>query len=157
MTNVKINYSEGDIISIPLTDNSGRAARGVVARMDGKGRIFGYFFPPSDDGGISEGLAQDKAILVGKFGDRGLTIEGTWKVVGKVEPWSRDEWPFPKHLLRVDEIDKVAYLTEYDPETLQMGKEQKFDLNDIDPKEYYKDSLMGAGFVEERLTQLVNE
>lgn len=156
MKKAKINYSEGDIISIPLQDNSGRFARGIVARLDGKGGVFGYFFQPIDEKlDVDTNIQPSKAMLVGLFGDLGL-IKNQWKVIGKVNPWHRDEWPLPP-LLRIDKIDKVAYLTEYDQETLRFGPERKFNLDEINPADYYEDGVMGSGFVEKRLTRLINE
>lgn len=40
----KLNYGEGDWLAVPVRD--GGLAVGVVARMDGKGGVVGYFFGP---------------------------------------------------------------------------------------------------------------
>ncbi len=60
-----LNYSEGDCISIPLRE--GGYARGVVARMNGSGIIFGYFFGPfienESDLAVYEGLVPGNEVL----------------------------------------------------------------------------------------------
>ncbi|MEZ4103844.1 MAG: Imm26 family immunity protein [Candidatus Paceibacterota bacterium] len=152
MKDAKINYSEGDIVSVPLRDDSGRNGYGVIARMDRKGKIFGYFFQPDAD--LSK-LEPEKAILVGKFGDLGL-IENSWSVVKKIENWDREKWTMPP-LMRIDDEAGLIFLSYYDDVTMKFVKEVKYDLNEnSELKMYPQDNMMGAGSVELKITKLVN-
>jgi hypothetical protein len=47
MGSQKINYREGDWFAVPLRD--GGYAVGLVARMDNRGGVLGYFFGPRRD------------------------------------------------------------------------------------------------------------
>jgi hypothetical protein len=151
----KINYSEGDCFSIPLRE--GGFARGVVARMDGDGIIFGYFFEPRivefADIHIDD-LSPEKAILSGQVGDLGLLNE-EWKVIGRIPDWSRKEWPMPS-FLRFDEGDSIGFLSTYDEDSLKCINEQEVQLSRINALDFPKDSVMGYGFVEIKLTKLLS-
>ncbi len=151
MKDAKINYSEGDIITVPLSDNSGQEAIGVVARMNGEGIAFGYFFSPATD---TTELDSKSSILAGMFGDLGL-IDGKWKVVGKVEPWVRDQWPLVP-LLAYRNAGQSTELIHYDEETLKEVKAVKVEPESVNENDYHRDGLMGAGFVEKRLTKIIN-
>jgi len=150
----KMNYSEGDCFSIPLRE--GGFARGVVARMDGNGIIFGYFFGPKiaefSDVHVGD-LRSDKAIFTGQFGDLGLLNE-EWKVIGRVADWSRERWPMPS-FLRFESGASTGFLSEYDDESLKCIREQEVQLSRINVEDFPKDSVMGYGFVEMKLTKLL--
>ncbi len=143
----------GTMFLVPLRDSG--FALGVLARADGKGSAFGYFFGPrmlGPDDIRPEAVTPERALLVGMFGDLEL-LRGNWPVVGAVERWNHDLWALPP-LSRVDENAGRAWLSMYD-DSLQCLSEKE-----IDPTEalrYPNDRLMGAGAVEIRLTKLVRE
>jgi hypothetical protein len=81
-----INYSEGDCFVVPL--RNGGFARGIVVRMDKKGRIFANFFGPrfpAKDIRIVDENEQGSKLFSGFVGDLGI-IQGKWPVLGKVKP-----------------------------------------------------------------------
>jgi hypothetical protein len=147
------HFPEGTWFAVPLRD--GGFCRGLMARTDGKGRAFGYFFGPkassADELPNVSGLRPTDAILVGRFGDLGL-ISGKWKVIGKAAPWDRAAWPMLP-FIRVDEKADTAMMTTLNDEFEIISDEP------CDPslaKAFPKDSMMGYGFVEIRLTRLLN-
>ncbi len=151
----KINYSEGDCFSIPLRE--GGFARGVVARMDGNGIIFSYYFGPkiAKCADIHVGdLCPEQAVFYGQFGDLGLLNE-EWKVIGRVPDWSRKKWPMPS-FLRFDEGASTGFLSTYDEDSLECINEQEVELSRINVRDFSKDSVMGYGFVEIKLTKLLS-
>ncbi len=149
----KISYSEGSCIAIPL--RGGGYAIGVIARMNGKGGVFGYFFGPKrksiESIGDISSLKSQEAILVGRFGDLGL-LNDEWKVIGKISDWDRSKWPMPG-FIRVDEFSNRAWISYYDEEDFTCIREEEVSP---DLKEKYPyDSGMGYGAVEIRLTKLL--
>lgn len=149
-----INYREGECIAVPL--RNGGFARGIIARLDGKGLAFGYFFGPKFDEVQHiecSGLSPRDAILIGLFGDLGL-LRGDWRVVGRVPEWNREEWPFPP-LARVDEKANKAWLSYYDEESLSVLEE--IPISPTVAEKYPYDRTMGFGAVEIRLTKLLEK
>lgn len=153
MSKVKINYSIGDIVGVPINGDPNKLARCVIARMDGSGGVFGYFFHPSQD--IQAGLVPKEAILVGLFGDLGIAIEKTWPIIGVVDNFNLGDWSIPE-LIRVDEKDKVAFIVQRDEETLEIIDTKKVSLDNINIEDYHNDGAMGAGFVEQKLAMLID-
>ncbi|MFQ3246376.1 MAG: hypothetical protein ACI9SP_003028 [Arenicella sp.] len=151
----KINYSEGDCFSIPLRE--GGFGCGVVTRMDGNGIVFGYFFGPkvttvAEISGNDLGIEQ--SIFCGQFGDLGF-LNREWEVIGRVPNWSREQWSMPL-FLRFDDNASTGCLSEYDEDSLKCIDEKKVQLSSIDIQNYPKDSVMGYGFVEIKLTKLLS-
>lgn len=80
---------EGTVFSIPLRDHG--FGIGVLARPDGKGICYGYFFGPRLDGKDSvnvDNLFAKEAMLIGKFGDHEI-IKGGWKSIGLISDWKK--------------------------------------------------------------------
>jgi hypothetical protein len=98
---MKIQYSEGSVFRLPLTDSG--YARGVIARLASRGRApFGYFFGPRlslQDPVKVEDLRPENAISRLMFGELGL-LNGEWMLHGKVPNWNRTEWPMPDFVIR---------------------------------------------------------
>ena len=96
MSKRKLPYNEGDWFSIPL--GSGGFALGLIARSDGKGRLFCYFFgprrpnPPKFE--ETTGLKPSDAILHTLCNDLGL-IKKHWRFIGRDPVWDRFDWPIP--------------------------------------------------------------
>jgi hypothetical protein len=146
-----INYGEGTCFFVPLY--GGGFARGVVARLDGSGRVFAYFFGPKleEPSGGFNSLKPRDALLAGRFGDPGL-LSGEWPLAGTLEGWSRDDWPLPA-FYRADVDAKKAWLSYYDEDTLNCISEVPTEL---EQEPFYPyDRLMGCASVETRLTKLL--
>lgn len=150
----KLNYAEGDCFSVPLREGS--FALGVIARMNSKGVVFGYFFGPKvDDVGLLDptSIELDSHVLMGQFGDLGF-LKGDWKVVGKVADWSRDTWVMPP-CLRWESGESKAMLCTYDENSLKAIAEKEVLVSDIAVKDYPADRLMGYGSVERKLSKIL--
>lgn len=147
------NYPEGTWFAVPLRD--GGFARGLIARTNGEGIMFGYFFEPRLDGPqcgpkVSY-LRPNDAILVGQFGDLGLQ-EGVWTVIDRTDDWKREDWPLPP-FVRLDEIEGKAWKVMYSDDLNEVS------IDECQPSlinEHPRDILMGAGSVEIRLTKLLS-
>jgi Immunity protein 26 len=151
----RLRYREGSAFRIPLPH--GGFARGVVARMAPGGRILlGYFFGPrmfSADTSPSD-LLPSEAILVGRFGDLHL-IDGKWEIFGEIGGWNRADWPIPEFIHR-DSLgvvpDKIVRYSDND-----IGGLGTREHRPVIPTGLAEDGLMGAGFVEIRLSRLLAE
>ena len=150
----KLPYREGDVFAVPL--RSGGYSVGVVARAPKQGKVLlGYFFREKFRSVLGSCevpvLLPEHALKVVKFGDLSL-MSGTWPIVGHLKNWNRDDWPMPKFVRR-DPLAKHARLVSYadDDPNRQIAEEP------CDPaiEGYEEDSLLGAGFVELLLTQLL--
>ena len=156
--NVKsINYSEGDCFVLPL--RNGRFARGVVARLNRKGIVLGYFFGPAlpvkSRAALDLSLRPDNAALVGLFGDLGL-LKAEWRIIGRIEPWSRVVWRVPP-FLRANEDTGRGFLVYYNEDTLDCAQEVKIGSANVDTSGFPEDALWGYGAVEIRLTRLLEK
>jgi hypothetical protein len=151
----KINYQEGTLFAVPLRNGLGYGV-GIVARLDKKGGVLGYFLPkrflriPL----LSElqGLATEDSILVRRFGDLGL-IKKNWHIIGNVQHWDRDAWPVPK-FARLAKDNLTAWIVEYsnkDGISLLSEHEVPFDKAYNLPE----DGLSGFGAIEIRLSKLL--
>lgn len=151
---IKIPYKEGTWFALPLRSNG--YALGIVARMNGRGIIFGYFFgpkrlsiPPLDE--VCKLLAKD-AVLLTQFGDIGL-VNNEWTIIGNCKNWNSYEWPMPP-FVRVDEISGQSWKIFYDEKSLNFIKKEPCDPKKINKFPY--DRLSGSGAVEIRLTMILD-
>jgi Immunity protein 26 len=114
---------EGTVVAIPVKPQGW--VLGVYARVKkgrGLGVPFGYFFGDVcnaiPDASIIPTLRPSHAILQTCFGDIGL-IEGRWPIIGKIEPWTRDDWPMPYMMISGAELgmpcDQRVLFDENDP------------------------------------------
>ena len=147
-------YAEGDVFAVPLRD--GGYAVGVVARMDSRGSVLGYFFGEHYDeppalAEISDLNPVDN-IWIKIFGDLGL-IRGKWPVLGQLSGWSRERWPMPS-FGRHEELTDRYFCVEYaddDPNSQPRERE----ISQAEFAYLPEDGLAGFGFVETRLTTLL--
>jgi hypothetical protein len=150
----RARYGEGTAFVVPLRDQG--VARGLVARSNPGGVLFGYFFGPRMAQPpllqtFAE-LAPEGAVLVGKFGHLGLR-GGAWPVLGPLPGWDRARWAMPP-LVRYEELTGRTFHVFYDdgdPNQLLREERVQPGLAEHGPK----DVLMGAGYVEIRLTNLL--
>jgi hypothetical protein len=148
----RINYKEGDWFAVPLRD--GGYAVGLVARMNGKGIVLGYFFGPrrSEPPSLGElaNLAPEEAIDVSMFGDLGL-IRKEWPPIGAGPGWDRDRWPIPGFGRGLGEL----YLRIEYGEDLSSERQTRISLEEL--RRLPEDGLSGAGAVEIHLTRLLSK
>lgn len=147
-------YAEGDWFAVPLRTDG--FAIGIVVRANPEGVLLGYFFGPrrAELPSIADaaGLLPEQAVLIGRFGHLGLR-GGSWPLLGREPGWDRSTWPTPI-FIRFEELTGRSFHVRYD---------------DADPghligeslvapgsaEQGPTDGLMGAGFVELRLTRLL--
>ncbi|MDF1743639.1 MAG: Imm26 family immunity protein [Gimesia sp.] len=152
MAKNNINYDVGTIFCIPL--KNGKFARGIVARHDGGGQVFGYFFGPSLDG-IPNSIDKDElhieeAIFSGIFSGMGLSND-EWKQLGRITSFRLDDWPLPLFINTEKDCDRVE-LIEYDEDTLEEKIVSISTRGEVDINAYPEDGLMGYEYVENVLT-----
>lgn len=118
----KLPYKEGDWFAVPLRSKG--YALGLVARMNGKGIVLGYFFGPLYKQSPTERdtleLSSKDAVLVCQFGDLGF-VEGKWYIIYRPDEggWRREEWPLPA-FGRIVPVQGalLAFRTEYDEDDI---------------------------------------
>ena len=150
----KINYTEGTCFFVPLRE--GGFARGVVARMDGEGRIYACFYGPklTKCEGLFDGIKAQDAELSGLCGDLGL-LKGDWPQAGELKEWNRSDWSLPP-FYREDERERQAWLSYYDENTLDFVREEPVEYRGDQYMKYPYDRLIGYGSVEVRLTKALS-
>lgn len=149
----KLPYAEGDCFVLPLRD--GGFARGVVARLDGRGVVCGYFFGPTLSA-VSEAIVDatvqpEKAALIARFGDLGL-LKGAWKLIGRIPDWDRAKWRVPG-FLHLDEGGDGGFVRYYD-DSMVFTQEERVEVSAVSPN-VPRDALLGFGAAEIRLTKLL--
>lgn len=152
--NTVLNYKEGTCFCVPL--RSSGFARGIVARLNHKGVAFGYFFGPrleSSNLASFDDLVSDDAILSGRFGDLGL-LNGEWPILGCLTEWSRANWELPLFKSQSGIPNEVT-LTAFDDDTLKPKLITSVNEATIGNLNVVKDSMMGYGFVEIKLTRML--
>ncbi|WP_323101790.1 Imm26 family immunity protein [Intrasporangium sp. YIM S08009] len=143
------------MFTVPLRTDG--LAIGVVGRASTSSILFGFFFgprrnetPPLDSLGE---LTPAGAALIGRFGHLGLR-DGRWPVLGTLPDWDRSRWAMPTFARR-EPITGATFSTRYDdqdPARLVGEERVREELVACSPD----DGLMGAGFVEIRLTRLLD-
>jgi hypothetical protein len=150
----RVNYREGTWFLVPLA--AGEFAVGVVARMDGRGCVLGYFFEFRDAATASVAefyqLTRDKSILVALFGDLGL-VTGEWTIVGVAQTWDRNAWPIPAFVY-FDPVNGKPRKRIY-TEELQLPREEPCHL--VEANRLPKDGLYGSGAIEIVLGRLIGK
>jgi hypothetical protein len=150
----RIGSHEGDWFAVPLRD--GGFSTGVVARSNSKGVVLGYFFGPrwlnipSID--VVDGLKKQYAVLVAHFSYLGLR-SGRWPILGRAGNWDRTQWSNLR-FVRYEELSGRTFAVYYDDnDALNVVRE--LEIPSIDAANDPEDGLMGAGFVEMRLTKIL--
>jgi hypothetical protein len=109
-------YQEGSVVAIPLVE--GGYATGLIGRRAPRGGGILTLFcfgprrktkPKIED---CADLHPTNATLVLRSGDYGIK-KGTWKVVGSLPQWNRDDWRTPD-LIRKDDATRTAWRVSYD-------------------------------------------
>ncbi len=146
-------YSEGTAFALSLRGVHGWAL-GVVARLDGRGRAFGYVFgprrmdlPKMDD---VQTLDPKKAIWQGRFGDLRL-LRKQCPILGVITNWSRKKWRLPP-FIRVDSVTHDVFKVTYS-DRLDFLDEAPCDVRMV--SRYPRDAMSGAGAVEVHVSRLL--
>jgi len=162
----KINYSDGDYYSegdcfvFPLTE--GGFARGVIARHDLAcdrpiGAVLGYFFSPiynmQSEAVVLEDLKCENAIFVKIFSDLGL-IEDRWKIIGKVVPWIKEDWPVP--IFGQVQLNNLGELRRYDERTLDFNPSLSIRVSASEAMAYPQDGFAGHRFIEGKVSMILH-
>lgn len=152
----KVAAREGEWFAVPLRDDG--FAAGIVARGNRRGVLLGYFFgprlpsvPPLPE---VSALTAEQAVLVGRFSDLRIR-DGRWPLLGRSSPWDRRLWPSPA-FIRYEELTGRTFHVYYDdadPHRVVRRAQVAPGIAEQGPT----DGLMGAGFVEIRLTRLLSE
>lgn len=153
MPKIKINYKAGTCFAVPLDD--GGFAYGIVARLNGKGIVLGYFFAPRVSGVEKSidiaGFSANDAVFICRFGDLGL-IKNEWIIINELPDWNPAEWPIPP-FFKLDAVDPTQAYLEYYDDNLARLREEKVspELKD----KYPRDGLYGYGAVEKALNHIL--
>jgi hypothetical protein len=150
----KLPYREGTWFSVPL--RTGGFAVGVVAKLDGHGGIFGYFFKPARSGlptmaELSQ-LASQDAVFMRRFGDLGI-LKGKWPIVGHSEHWDAPSWPMPP-FVSVDRVSGKAFLVTLGDRFEELSRQDHVPSS---ADRYPEDADSGYGAVELHLTRICSE
>jgi len=150
----KVKYREGDWFAVTL--QGGGFAVGLIARANPGGVLLGYFFGPVRPEvpalGDVAGLRPGDAVLVRKFGHLGI-VQGKWPLLGRADGWDRTEWPIPV-FIRYEELTGRSFRVFYDDDDPnEVIREEQVAPGEAEQGP--KDGLMGAGFAEAALTQLL--
>lgn len=150
----RAKYPEGTLFLVPLIPSG--FALGVVARTDGKGRIFGHFFRPRLETPVlptALNLNPAQSILMCRFGDHDL-YTNKWPIVGKLSNWNRTVWSLPSFSRPHNDPSKI-YITQYDDD-LDLLSENLAVKSSVEGMTLVADALLGSGIVEVRLNQLLS-
>ena len=152
-----LQYREGDFFAVPLRE--GGFATGLVARSGPKGRVLlGYFFGPrrTEPATLADvrRFVPGDAILVARFGDLSLQKQ-EWPIIGQAA-WNREMWPVPD-FGRVDTVSgnlgwRVSYADD-DPTVV----DREIECSPGEALLLPRDSLLGSGAVEIKLSKLARE
>jgi hypothetical protein len=152
----KLPYKEGDWFAVPLQPTG--YGLGLVARMNGKGIVSGYFFgslhvrcPTEHD---TTGLSAKDAILIRQFGDPGL-LSGVWPIICHSDPWYPEKWPLP--VFGRIAVDKTRALrVEYSEKDINITVSET-PISVDEARVLPEDGLSGSGAIEIRLSNLLSK
>lgn len=160
MITKKIKYKEGQWFAVPLRTGSysiGIIVRGSYINGGGLGYFFGPRYKEAPDGKATISLKPAEAILVTRFSGLGISTK-RWPLIFSQRPFSRNDWPLPKFWQEDLLIPEKGFVREYG--VTQRGRWfliQEIRVNRSEIKGLPKDSDMGGGAVEIRLTELLGD
>ena len=149
-----VRYRAGDWFAVPLP--GGGFAAGVIARANPGGVLLGYFFGPRRPHvpGLHDlhELTAPQAVLTRKFGHLGLK-QGRWPLLGRLDTWDPAAWPMPV-FVRYEELTGRSFQVFYDEhDPIRVIREVQ--VPPWQAGQGPKDGLMGAGYTENALNQLL--
>lgn len=148
------SYTEGDLFAVPL--DGGGYSIGLVARVDGEGAVFGYFFGSRFDelpmGEELGGLSPNDIALVRAFGDLGI-LRGDWPVIGQLPGWQREEWPSPVFGRRESLTGRLLRVEYADDKP--SGRAREVEISEAELERLPEDGLAGFEFMQERLSRML--
>lgn len=148
----KIKSKEGDVFLVPL--KKGDFAIGLIVRKKGS-ILLGYFWnkkiPKADSKIPLNFIYEQDPILVKRFGYLGI-FNGEWPIIGSIPNFSREEWSIPLFKRNVSFVGDFAI--KYNDELEEVDQ---ILLQEEDNNIYPEDGLAGHGWIEERLTNLIDQ
>ncbi|MEJ2711045.1 MAG: immunity 26/phosphotriesterase HocA family protein [Anaerolineales bacterium] len=155
-----IHYSEGQWFAVPLRQDG--YALGIIVRGSYKTKGgLGYFFGPKYEEVPGDRATWEKhpreALLIARFGDLGI-VRGSWPLIQSTRPFSEEEWPIPKFGMEVPLPPGKGFIREYEQDSsgaLICIRQTPVDADKI--QKFPKDTVMGGGAVEIKLTKLLDE
>jgi hypothetical protein len=128
-----VNHSEGDCFLVTL--EHGGYIRGVLARANSKNySAFSYFFLPQynsvTDAVIDDYLTLTNAICANCHSDWGLR-SNRWKIIGKISPWVREDWPLPIFGSADPVLSEWGELRYRNEKTLELEHEEQVPIDKV--------------------------
>lgn len=150
-------YQEGDGFAVPLV--GGGFARGVVARMNGRGMVLAFFFGPSlpsvpDSWEIPK---PEGACLVLFASDLGL-LDGKWQRIGSTKGFVKAAWPIPafgRIVRRPEGNPEIAWRVEYD-ESLSISSARQTRITPQEARLLPESGAAGSEYVESKLSKVLS-
>ncbi|MDJ1496835.1 Imm26 family immunity protein [Cytophagaceae bacterium DM2B3-1] len=150
----KRRYSIGDVFCVPLAEKG--YCLGLITHIHPRLRVpLGCFFKklykkvPAIDRKI---IRKENVILVKKFGIQGFD-DGSWPIIGKLDPFEIKEWPIPIFLRRLN-LSPPQFVY-YNQDLEEVKSEEVSEGTNLSL--YHEDGLGGSGFVENRLIRLFED
>lgn len=145
----KIKINEGDIFLVPLRKKG--YAIGLIIRKKGS-ILLGYFWDikmPSLDSKFDKSLLNNREpILIKMFGDLGLK-NGEWPIIDNIPSFNREDWSVPLFIRNISLVGE--FLVDYDDD---LNETKLTPTLNVDSK-YNEDGIAGYGWIEIRLTKLI--
>jgi hypothetical protein len=146
---------EGDLIALPIENHY---LIGLVSRINDDKIPLGYFYHhiftelPKSIEDVS--IDFQKPILIKEFGSQGFR-DGTWKILGSMPNFKRDNFPVPLFFHHTKPFKPV--LVYFDD---SMNEVRRLTIEEIEVdnyKDFPQTGLGGSGFIEKRLKRLITE
>lgn len=155
----KIKYKEGQWFAVPLQTEGyalGIIVRGSYINGGGLGYFFGPKFTEVPDGLVTTRLLPGDAILVARFSGIGVLFK-RWPLINSPRTFIRDEWPLPSFWQEDFLNPEKGFLRDY----MVTNRGRWILIREIytmkpEKKGLVKDSDLGGGVVELRLTELLS-
>nr|WP_314289629.1 Imm26 family immunity protein [uncultured Capnocytophaga sp.] len=146
---MKNNQLEGKVIGIALNNNL--FLTGLITRQN-KDILLGYFFKEMYENlpNITE-WKPSEVCLICLFGALGIKNK-SWKIIGDLPSWNRQEWEVPILKQRDPINDSVYYAIVYDDNIVSS---KKYCISEEESEKYYRYGIYGYKAVENVLGNIL--
>jgi Immunity protein 26 len=157
MKKSKLRYKNGSIFTVPLRTKG--YAIGLIVR-NYEGYILGYFLNrvfeniPNLDS-VKDLFITENISYISIHGSMGLRNK-EWIIIGLMDNFNEECWPIPEFKKEVMLLDKTWYGVTYD-ETFSITTSVERKITEIESKNMPEDGFAGHGFVEIKLTNLLEK